>query len=264
MLMEVKSHIKLIFMSFKYNLLKGMDNRVAFIGQVLGMLLNNALMIIQWIVLFSIKDNIGVYVFKDVLLLWGLAASTYGVAHTFFESVFTLSNLIIEGKLDAFLVQPKNTLLYVATSKMKVSAVGDILYGFIILIILHLPLITSLLFILFSITGGLIVAAVAIIFNSLTFYFGSSEEIATTINNTIVNVGTYPDGIFDGKVRLLLLTIIPVSWIMYIPIDVMLSFNIGLTLSVIVFTIFIITLAYIIFKNGLKRYSSSNLMSARI
>ena len=77
-------------------------------------------------------------------------------------------------------------------------------------------------------------------------------------------MGTYPDGIFDGKVRLLLLTIIPVSWIMYIPIDVMLSFNIGLTLSVIVFTIFIITLAYIIFKNGLKRYSSSNLMSARI
>ena len=264
MLTEVKNHIKLIFISLKYNLLKSMDNRTAFIFQILGMALNNAVMIIQWIVLFSIKDNIGGYTFNDILLLWGLAATTYGVAHAFFESSFTLSNLIIEGKLDAFLVQPKDTLLYVSTSKMKVSALGDILYGYIILIVLSPSLKTWLLFTIFSITGGLIAASVAIIMNSLTFYFGSSEELANTINNAIVNSATYPDGIFDNKIKILLLTIIPVSWTIYIPINVIKSFDFGLILSIVLFTLFVMSLAYIIFKNGLKKYSSSNLMSARI
>ena len=70
MLTEVKNNIKLIFVSFKYNILKAMDNRISFISQVLGMMLNNGMMIIQWVVLFSLKDNIGGYGFKEILLLW--------------------------------------------------------------------------------------------------------------------------------------------------------------------------------------------------
>lgn len=241
-----------------------MDNRTAFISQILGMILNNGLMIIQWIVLYSLKDNIGGYTFNDILLLWGLAASTYGVAHIFFSNAFSLSTLIIEGKLDAFLVQPKDTLLYVSTSKTSISAIGDLFYGYIILIILHPPLITWLLFTLFTITGGLITAAFSIILNSITFYLGNSEDISHTLNNALISFSTYPDGIFDSKVKILFLTLIPVSWIIYIPINVMSNLNIGLIAVILLFTILIITTAYIIFRNGLKRYSSSNLMSARI
>lgn len=87
MLTEVKNNLKLVGLSFKYNLLKAMDNRAAFISQVLGMILNDGLMIIQWIVLFSIQSNIGGYGFKEILLLWGLAAGTFGIAHMFFHKL---------------------------------------------------------------------------------------------------------------------------------------------------------------------------------
>lgn len=264
MLTEVKKHLKLMLISFKYNLIKAMDNRMSFIGQVVGMMLNNGIMILQWIVLFSIKNNIGGYDFNDVLLLWGLAASTYGVAHAFFDNSFRLSKLIMEGKLDAFLVQPKDALIYIVTSTMSISAIGDILYGFVLLIILKSNLFTWILFTLFTITGGIILASFAIIFNSLTFWIKNSEDIADVIHNATVSLATYPDGIFNEKIKWLFFTIIPVGFSNYIPISILRNFNLELFIIIILITIFFAFLAYFVFYKGLKKYSSSNLMSARI
>ena len=264
MLMEVKKHIKLIFICLKYNILKAMDNRASFIGNILGMILNNAMMIIQWIVLFSLKDSIGGYGFKEVLLLWGFASSTYGVSRLFFENTFNLSQLIITGKLDAFLVQPKNTLVYMSSSSSSISALGDLLYGFILLIILRANIFTWILFIILSISGGIIIASLSVIWHSLSFWFSNVEDFANIMNANMINMGTYPDGIFSKEVKLLLLTLLPVSFTVHLPIKIVTNFDILLLLGTIGFTILITIIAFLIFHKGLKKYSSSNLMSARI
>lgn len=264
MLMEVKKHIKLIFICLKYNILKAMDNRASFIGNILGMILNNAMMIIQWIVLFSLKDSIGGYGFKEVLLLWGFASSTYGVSRLFFENTFNLSQLIITGKLDAFLVQPKNTLVYMSSSSSSISALGDLLYGFILLIILRANIFTWILFIILSISGGILIASLSVIWHSLSFWFSNVEDFANIMNANMINMGTYPDGIFSKEVKLLLLTLLPVSFTVHLPIKIVTNFDILLLLGTIGFTILITIIAFLIFHKGLKKYSSSNLMSARI
>lgn len=262
--MEVKKHIKLIFICLKYNILKAMDNRASFIGNILGMILNNAMMIIQWIVLFSLKDSIGGYGFKEVLLLWGFASSTYGVSRLFFENTFNLSQLIITGKLDAFLVQPKNTLVYMSSSSSSISALGDLLYGFILLIILRANIFTWILFIILSISGGILIASLSVIWHSLSFWFSNVEDFANIMNANMINMGTYPDGIFSKEVKLLLLTLLPVSFTVHLPIKIVTNFDILLLLGTIGFTILITIIAFLIFHKGLKKYSSSNLMSARI
>lgn len=264
MLTEVKKNIKLIFLSFKYNILKSMDNRIAFISQIIGMMLNNGIMIIQWVVLFSLRDNIGGYGFNEVLLLWAIAASTFGVAHSFFFNTFSLSSLIYKGKLDAFLIQPTNTLVSTLSSSSSVSALGDIFYGLVILIFVKASLVTWLLFIVLSISGGIIMASFGVICHSITFWLGNVEDFADSFIATLTNVSTYPDGVFSKEVRWILLTIIPAAFTVYFPIRVLTELNIPLLLGVILFSIFIATLAFTIFNRGLKRYSSSNLMSARI
>lgn len=264
MLTEVKKNIKLSFLCFKYNLLKAMDNRVSFISQILGMILNNGTMIIQWIVLFSLKDNIGGYGFKEVLLLWAFASTAYGVAHTFFNNAFNLSQLIFSGKLDAFLVHPKNTLVYLSASSSSVSAIGDILFGFIVLIILKESIIIFLIFTILSICGGLILASYSIIWHSLSFWFNNMDEFANIMNSNMVNLGTYPNGIFSKEIKWLLLTLIPVSFTVHIPVELITHFNLFLLLGTILFSFLLITFAFLLFNKGLKRYSSSNLMSARI
>ena len=80
----------------------------------------------------------------------------------------------------------------------------------------------------------------------------------------MTSFATYPDSIFKGTVKILLYTLIPVGIANYIPVKVMTEFNIYLTLLVITITIILILLAFKIFYSGLKKYSSSNLMIAKI
>ena len=240
MLTEVKNQIKVIMLSVKYNIMRQMVNKVTFITNIVFMILNNAGFIIQWVILFSLKENIGGYNLNEVILLWGLAASVYGLAHIIFKKAFEISDLIINGKLDSFIVQPKNIFLSVITSDTTVSAIGDWIYGYICLAIYGITLKNFILFTFFTITGAIILTSFA------------------------SNFATYPGTIFKKGVRIIMYTLIPVGIANYMPVDIILNFNLAQFIYVIGFTILITTLAFVIFYRGLKRYSSSNLMSSRI
>ena len=264
MLMEVKNQIKVIFLSIKYNIMRQMENKVTFITNILFMILNNASFILQWVILFTLKEEIGGYGIKEVVLLWGIASGTYGVAHIEFSKAFEMSDLIINGKLDTFLVQPKNVFLSVITSDTRISAIGDLIYGYICLFIYGISIKNFLLYTLFLITGGIIVSAFASILGSLSFWIVRGDIISDSLTNMMLNFATYPGTIFKDGVRILFYTVIPLGISNYIPVDTIIKFNIGNLAIVISFTIFITIMAFTIFYKGLKRYSSSNLMSSRI
>ena len=115
MLTEVRNTLKVMLLSTKYNLMKAMVNKTSFFLNVIFMILNDATFIIQWIVIFNIKKDIAGYTFNDVIMLWAVAAGTFGIAHTFFDATFELNESITEGRLDTYLVQPKNVLLMIIT-----------------------------------------------------------------------------------------------------------------------------------------------------
>ena len=248
MLMVVKNQLKISWLSIKYALIREMLNKTTFLTNIIFMVLNNASFIVQWIILYSLKDNVGGYTFKQVLLLWGIASGTYGVAHFFFKKAFSLSDTINTGKLDSYLVQPKNILISAITTDIDTSALGDMIYAYITLFIYGVTLPNFLLFTL----------------SSLSFWFSKSDIIADTGNGLMTNFATYPDGIFKGIVKILLFTLIPVGIVNYIPVRVMVNFDLGSFLIVIMATIFIVILAFLVFYKGLKKYSSSNLMMAKI
>lgn len=264
MLMEVKNQFKVSFLSIKYSVMRELLNKFTFVSNVVFMILNNASMIIQWIVLFSLRENMGGYTFREVLLLWGMASGVYGFSRFFFYKSFNLSSLINSGKLDSYIVQPKNILISIITSDISVSALGDLIYGYIMLVFYGLSFKSFILFTYFVITGGIIIAAISVILNSLSFWFGNSETISDTGNALMVNFATYPDGIFKGVAKALLFTLIPVGISNYIPVHVIVSFDINLFLINTCVCIFLIYFAFIIFYTGLRRYSSSNLMSSKI
>ena len=264
MLTAVKNQARITKLSIKYALMREMLNKATFLSNIIFMVLNNASFIIQWVVLFSIRDNIGGYNLKQVLLLWGMAAMTYGVSRFFFLKAFSLSNIINSGKLDSFLVQPKNVLISVITTDVSPAALGDILYGYIILFVYGISLTNFALYTLFGILGGLIITAISVILNSLSFWFQKTDVIAETGNSLMTNFATYPDGIFKGMVKILLYTLVPVGIANYLPIQIMIEFSLLKLAIVLGFTSIIIAIAFLTFYKGLKRYSSSNLMIARI
>ena len=264
MLMEVKNQIKISLLSIKYALMREMLNKATFIMNIIFMILNNSAFIIQWLIIYSIKGNVGGYELKQIFLLWGIAAGTYGFSHFFFKKSYDLADIINTGKLDAFLVQPKNVLISAITTDIETSALGDIIYGFIMLIVSGFNLSKLILFIILSICGGLIATSVSIILSSLSFWFQKTDIVADRGTSLMTNFATYPEGIFKGIAKVLLFTIIPVGFANYIPVRILSSFDINLFIITIGITILFVIFAFLIFYKGLKKYSSSNLMVARI
>lgn len=260
---SMKNQLKVMMLSIKYNIMRQMENKVTFFTNVIFMILNDATFIIQWMVLFNIKEDFGGYKISDVLILWGLAALTFGISRLLFAKAFNLSELIINGKLDSFLVQPKNTLISVITSDTSISALGDILYGIIVVLFCKVSIAQFMLLLLFGITGGIIVTNVAIIAGCISFRFVKGDIIGDTIQSIMVNFATYPDTIFKNAVKFILYTIIPVGLTAYMPLHVIIKFDWLATLIILGVTVLSTALAFFAFNRGLKRYSSSNLMGAR-
>jgi ABC-2 type transport system permease protein len=96
--------------------MREMLNKVTFLTNIIFMILNNASFIVQMIILYSLSDDVGGYSFSQILLLWGISASSYGVSRFFFNKAFSLVETINSGKLDAYLVLPKNVLISCITS----------------------------------------------------------------------------------------------------------------------------------------------------
>lgn len=251
-------------LSVKYNLMREMLNRVTFLTNIGFMVLNNASLIIQWVILLRLKGDIGGYGMREVMLLWGLAASSFGLSRILFARAFSLPSLIINGKLDSYLVQPKNVLLGVITSATNTSALGDLLYGLIVLCVFCFGVGRLFLFLLFSVTGAVIMTAFALLMGSLTFWFVRADAFGNHMVNGMISFSTYPDGIFHGTARFLLYNVIPVGMAIYQPVHIMMRFDIGALFTVLGYTALISAAAVFVFYRGLRRYSSSSLMEARM
>lgn len=263
MLMEVKNNLKIMMISIKYNLMKAMENNVAFLTSVIMMIFNNSTFIIQWVTIFAIKESLGGYNLNDVMLFWAISSGAFGLAHILFNGIFKMPEYIENGKLDAYLTIPKNPLCYLATSSLEPSAFGDLIYGYIALFIFNFSLRNVLLYTILIIFGALIYTSFMSILNSLTFFFYRSSVLADALNDVFINGTLYPDVIFNRAVKIIFFVLIPSAFAVWIPVHLIMNFQIVNFIVLVIFTIFILTLAFIVFNLGLKNYSSSNLMQGR-
>lgn len=260
----VRNQLKVCSLSIKYNIMREMLNKVTFLTNILFMMLNNASFIIQWVILFRLKEDIGGYTMREVMILWGLAASGFGLSRILFARVFSLPDLIINGKLDSYLVQPKNVLLSVMTSATNVSAIGDLLYGLVIYCIFGRSPGGFFLFLFFTVLSAIILTAFALLLGSLSFWFVRADLFSGNMINSLITFSTYPDGIFKGMVKFLLYLIIPVGMTIYLPVQVLVSFDAGKLLVVLGYAVVLSIAAVFVFYRGLRRYSSSSLMEGRM
>jgi ABC-2 type transport system permease protein len=251
---------------FRIHLQSAMEYKKALWLQVLGMMLNNGAFVVFWAVIFAkfagpFAAN-GVR-FPDVMLMWALNSSSFGFAFVCFAGAAELSRYITEGRLDLYLLYPKHPLVTLAFSKSQVSAWGDLAYGFL-LYFLFVPFsLPSLLsFTLFTGLSGMLFAAVLVLANSLSFWWGNSEDLAQSIFSGMITFGIYPERIFPSQVKFLLFSVLPVGFLIFLPVRIITLFNPLLLLAVAAADAAAVLLAFWAFQRGLRRYESGNLFFA--
>lgn len=265
MLTAVKTHIELIKAYFKINLSASMEYRTSFALQVVGMFLNNLSFAIFWWLLIEKVGSIGGYGYKEIMLLWAIASSAFGVAVIFFGNLMRLVDIIVKGELDSYLLQPKNVLINVLMSKSQISGWGDVIYGIILIVVLF-PFQWKIfgLFILLSLLSAFLFVSVGVTAASMTFFFGQFKSIADWVFDFLISFSIYPETIYQGFIRFLLFSLIPAGFFTMIPARLINHFSMNLFLLYIIVVGIWVAFAFFIFNIGLRRYESGNLMVQKL
>ncbi len=265
MFTEVKKHVKLVFRYFSFNLSALAEYRTSFLVQVFGMALNNASFAFFWWVLFDkLGTGIGGYGFRDVMFLWAVASTGFGLAHVFFANANSLSGIIMTGELDTYLLQPKNPLINSISARMSATAWGDVLYGIILLVLIKADGMMWLMFCVSIFTAALLITSIAVVGHSLTFFFGNMETFGRTLWEFTITFSIYPESIFKGPVKFMIMTVLPIGFITHVPLRLVHNFSIGTFLLLLGVTALYGVFAFLLFMKGLKKYESGNLIITRM
>ena len=119
----------------KKNIMSSAELRTSFLMNIVGMAINNSSLIIIWIFFVHSVGVIGGWEAIDIVGLQGYIALAYGMVFSFGFGLRKLPEYVASGAFDRFLLSPKNVLVRLLTSAFSPSAIGDLLYGAVCIVL---------------------------------------------------------------------------------------------------------------------------------
>jgi len=255
---------QLIWGYLRHNLMSAMAYRGAFFLQVAGMLLNDAMLLFFWWVLFERLPTLRGWDLAGVMTLYGIVAFGFGAATVVCGNAFLVARVIASGNLDYYLALPADPLVHLLVSRMSLPAWGDLLFGLVVFLAATPDQWASLpLFLLLGLLAGLVLVAFSVLVGSLAFWVGSADNLAAQAINALITFSLYPVEIFPGVVRVLLYTLIPAAFVGSMPAGLLSDFSWERLATLVAFTAGITLVARWVFRWGLRRYESGNLVTVR-
>lgn len=262
------SRIKLYLVIQKANLDSKRSYVFNFYTGMLTLLLNSITPIISFWLLTNYFDNIGGWNFHEILLMYSLWRISNGFYLTFLHhQVSGFDRMLISGEFDFLLIRPHHPLFMFFSKKFNPDGLGDIMTGIIgaswAFSVLNIPWIDFVGYMIYGITGGIIISSVFLIISSLSFWTMQSDgirDVASRFNNTFQS---YPISIYNGIIKLVLTFILPFAFTGYFPVQAFFSQAKPTTFSsffiylspVIALIMFIASIS--IWNLGLRSYKSA-------
>lgn len=261
----IRAYARFLGAAFASNVKSALEYRANFLLQFFGMILNNAAFALFWDFLLRRTGSLGGYGFREIMYVWALTSSAFGLAHAVFGNLRAIGGLVREGGLDAYLLQPKDAFLNVLVSKTMVSAWGDFLYGYIVLFLLPgCSAASVLLFTALVVPAAVVLASVFAAADSSAFFVGDSGGLSQAVFEFMLSFSLYPETIFGPGFRWVLYSILPSAFVAFVPARALAALDWGAVLPLCAVAALYAALAYAVFRAGLKRYGSGNRMDARI
>jgi len=263
---SIKKHAKIMFCYFRLNLASAMEYRASFFTQAFGMALSNSSFIFFWWIAFrQLGGTIAGYSFYDILFIWSVISSAFGISHVLFENVNNLSQLIITGELDTFLLQPCNILVNMLCARTSLSAYGDLAYGLVLMALSHRADASAWgWFLTGALIGGFLITAVSLTAHTLTFYLGNASVLGQMTTEFVINFSIYPDKIYGTALRALMYTLIPAGFIVHVPLRLAKEFSFGTLALLLGVAAAYCVLSGLLFYHGLRKYESGNVIATRL
>jgi len=250
---------------WKANLLAAMEYRVSFVSQIVGMMLNNAVYFLFWVIFFNRFQSVRGWELRDMFLLFGIVASGFGLGVYLFGNAFSLADTIAGGRLDYYLSLPRPVLLHALASRSVSSGLGDFTYGLISFALAGRFSPGALArFVGATILATVVFVAFLVLVQSLAFWMGNATMLAQQATNALITFAMYPITLFDGTAKLLLFTVIPAAFIGAVPAELVRQFTWPTFAALLAGAAGFLALALFAFHRGLRRYESGSAIQIQV
>lgn len=246
------------------NIASALSYPVAFWTQVVGIFINDSALLLLWYLFFKKFPIVAGWNFDQMLVLFGLTMFVFALNEVPADGIYNLAQYIVSGQLDVYLTMPKNIIWSVAMSSTEIGAIGDGLCGLVLMFMAYgfAPFKILWFFIVAALTA-LLFFHCALIIQSLAFWFGDIEDIAKRLMRMVINFSIYPQSIFVGAIRIVMMTIVPAFFLITVPVNLLLNFS-WYYMSILITSVIVATLgAQWFFYKGLARYESGSLITIR-
>jgi ABC-2 type transport system permease protein len=248
----------------KLNFKAQLEYRGAFMSQVVSMAVNDAVWIVFWTLFFNRFPVLHGWDKNDVLMIWAVSASGFGIAATLAGNTFQLARVVVRGELDSWLLYPRALLPHLALGKTVPSGLGDAIFGYVLYIAFVRPDVPHfLLFVLFTLTSAVLFVGFFTLAGSLSFFVGNAEVLAEQWIFSLITFSTYPEPLFQGAVKLLLFTLVPAGFVSYLPVAALHSFSAQHICATVLGALAFLAIGVSTFYIGLRRYESGNLIAMK-
>lgn len=264
MFKRIANYVLLAVAYIQLNLKAHLEYRGAFLSQMVAMIVNDCVWVSFWILFFDRFPVIHGWGAVDVITLWAISASGFGIAESIFGNSAQLAALIAQGELDAWLLYPRALLSHLILGKMNATAIGDAIFGYAIYVMfVHPDFAHFLLFAVLTFSVAITFVGVNILAGSLGFFLGNAQVLADQWRFALATFSVYPPSLFDGPIKFVLYTLIPAAFVSYLPIEALHQFSLPIVAISMLGSSAVVVVAGTVFYLGLRRYESGNLMSMK-
>jgi ABC-2 type transport system permease protein len=225
------------------------------------MLGNNLIIFSIWFIYFGKFSTMGGWQLRDMGLLIGVVAASFGMTVFLTGGVRDIAQTIVDGRLDIYLGRPRHPLPALLLARSIPSGIGDLASSFIFWIFVakcSLAQIAALLAL--SATAAVILSATLAITQCIAFWLPRAQSLSEDLFNMLMMIMFYPQHPYGFVVRMLLLTVFPTGLIALLPVQAVREASMPKALAVFAAAIVYALLAKWIFDRGVRRYSSGNRM----
>lgn len=256
---------KFLLAVWKANLQSAMEYRVSFLSQVIGMVFNNGIYFMVWVIFFDRFKSVRGWGVTDMAVTFGITACAFGLVSVLFGNTFNLGDIIIKGRLDYYLSLPRPVLLHAVASRSIASGMGDMTYGVLSYLISGVATADGLLrFLLAVFLAAGVFAAFLIIIQSLSFWIGTTSYLSGIAVNAMTTFAIYPITLFDPGARLILFTLVPAALMGAVPASFVRGFGWNTLAQMALGAIVFLGLAVALFYTGLRRYESGSAVQVEV
>lgn len=216
-------------------------------------------------ILFKFTKEIDGWTKPEVFLLVVIFTLSNQLFHFFFrDNMWEIPTIITDGKLDAYLIAPANTVFLIISRQVATKSLLRIVTQVVLLTWLLYTYDFGFTFVsgaglaLLLIAGVIIQTAFYLILNTLSFWFLRIDNINDAWFN-LSQLGRYPLSVLPTTVSILTFTMFPLAYQSYVPVGVGLGkldwrfFILSISLA-----IFLWFIALKFWKSGLKKYESAS------